>query len=87
MRGVIAIVCPDEAVAGRAPARLAEAVEKGLVDVADVVSSPATTTAGFFLFWGGWEVGLAAAGWRHGGRVERARFGRYLRCAPGVEVT
>src|SRR5205823_1426908 len=36
---------------------------------------------------GGREVGFAAAGWRHGGRVDRARFGRYLRCGSGVEVT
>ena len=30
---------------------LDKAVEKGLVDFADVVSSPATTTAGCILFW------------------------------------
>jgi hypothetical protein len=51
MSDLIAIACSDEAEARHAPARLADAVENGLVDGADIVSSPATTTAGCFLFW------------------------------------
>ncbi|MGO9976833.1 MAG: DUF1269 domain-containing protein [Solirubrobacteraceae bacterium] len=51
MNDLIAIADPDEGAPRRAPTRLADAVEKGLVDVADAASSPATTTAGSFLFW------------------------------------
>jgi hypothetical protein len=51
MSDLIAIACADEAAGRRAPERLGGAVEKRLVDVADVVSSPATTTAGSFLSW------------------------------------
>jgi hypothetical protein len=38
-------------------------------------------------FLSGSDVGFAAGAWRHGPRIERVRFARYLRCAPGVEVT
>ena len=87
MSDLIAIACPTKPAARRAPARLADAVEKGLVGVADVVSSRATTTTGSFLLWVAGRSGFAAAGWRHGGRIDRPRFGPYLRCAPRVEVT
>ena len=59
MSDLIAITNPQAAAARSVPARLVDAVEKELADVADVVSPPATTTAGPFLFW------------RLGGRIRR----------------
>lgn len=86
MSDLVAIACPDEAAARRAPARLADAVEKGSVVVADVVSSPAKTTAGSFLFWAAGRSDSPRPGGGHGGRIDRPRFGRYLQCVPGIEV-
>ena len=80
MSDLIAIAFPDEAAARRAPARLADAVENGLVDVADVVSSPATTTAGCVLFWAARRPDSP----RPGGATARGLSGRDLAAISGA---
>jgi uncharacterized membrane protein len=88
MSDLIAMASPDEAVARRAPARLADAVEKALVDIADVSVIACDDDARIFRIPR--AVGRLDAP-RPGGGMAGGLIGRdlvaYLWCGPGVEVT
>jgi uncharacterized membrane protein len=67
MSELIAIAYPDEATARRAHANLAAAVEKGQVEVEDVVVIGYDDAGGFVPIMRGWEVIPAAFGGAVGG--------------------
>jgi uncharacterized membrane protein len=87
MSDLIAIAYPDEAAARRARVRLAEAVEKGVLDVADVVVIAYDEDGKLFPILGTWGVGFAAAGGAMaGGLIGLVLLGPLLGMAAGAAV-
>jgi uncharacterized membrane protein len=87
MSHLIAIAYPDEAAARRARSNLADGVEKGLLEVDDVVVIAYDQDGRIVPLLSGWTVGLAAAGGAvAGGLIGLILLGPLLGMAAGGAV-
>ena len=88
MSDLIAIAYPDHAAAMRARANLAACVEKGPLDVEDIVVIAYDDDGRIYPVLGAWEVGAAALGGAvAGGLIGLVLLGPLLGIAAGAAVT